>query len=105
MTDFALLVRAAGLPEPEREHRFCERRWRFDWAWPERMVAVELEGGIWTNGRHTRATGYQKDIEKYNTAVLLGWKLIRFTYPMLRDDPAACIETVRRALMLDEERQ
>jgi hypothetical protein len=41
-----LCLRAAGLPEPIREYRFApSRRWRFDFAWPAAMLAVEVEGG------------------------------------------------------------
>lgn len=67
-------------PEPTREHRFAApRRWRFDFAWPERMVAVEVEGGTYVRGRHSRGAGFAADCEKYNTAVLLGWRVLRVT--------------------------
>lgn len=60
------------------EFRFDDtRRWRFDYAIPEHRIAVEVEGGIWTNGRHTRGKGYMNDMEKYNRATVLGWRLIR----------------------------
>lgn len=55
------------------------RKWRFDYAIPEIKIAIECEGGIWTRGRHTRGKGYKADMEKYNAAVELGWKLLRFT--------------------------
>lgn len=55
------------------------RKWRFDYAIPEKKIAIECEGGIWTRGRHTRGKGYKADMEKYNAAVELGWKLLRFT--------------------------
>lgn len=55
------------------------RKWRFDVAIPEHMIAIEIEGGTFSNGRHTRGKGYQSDMEKYNEAVRLGWKLIRVT--------------------------
>ena len=59
------------------EYRFHpERKWRFDFAF-DGKVALEVEGGIWTGGRHTRGTGFAKDIEKYNTATLCGWKILR----------------------------
>jgi len=62
------------------EYKFHpERRWRFDHAFVSLKVAVEYEGGIWTGGRHTRAIGYAKDCEKYNAAVKLGWKVLRYT--------------------------
>lgn len=65
---------------PEREFRFHDtRRWRFDFAFPDRKLAVEVEGGTYTNGRHTRGSGYEKDLEKYNTAARLGWTVLRYT--------------------------
>jgi len=66
--------------KPTREHRFHPvRRWRFDFAWPEKKVAVEIEGGQWISGRHQRPTGFAKDCEKYNAAARLGWKVLRYT--------------------------
>lgn len=82
---FAMHVRASKLPPPVREYRFhAERRWRFDFCWPDRKVAVECEGATWTNGRHTRGSGYAKDLEKYNAAQMLGWKVFRCTADMVK---------------------
>jgi hypothetical protein len=53
------------------------RRWRFDLAWPELMVAFECEGGIWVSGRHTRGKGFEADCEKYSVAAALGWSVVR----------------------------
>lgn len=73
-------LKASGLPEPEVEWRFAApRRWRFDYAWPVSRVAIEVEGGAWTKGRHTRGQGFIGDMSKYNEAVLLGWRVLRFT--------------------------
>lgn len=55
------------------------RKWRFDYALPAEKVAWEIEGGHWSGGRHTRGDGFEKDIEKYNHAALLGWRVIRST--------------------------
>ncbi|MCU0439317.1 MAG: hypothetical protein MUC49_15580 [Raineya sp.] len=62
------------------------RQWRFDYAIPNELVkiAIEIEGGIYSGGRHTRGSGYQKDLYKYNTAVKMGWRLYRFTYSDLK---------------------
>ena len=77
---FLRALEVRGLPRPEREHKFdAKRRWRFDYAWPERMIALEVEGGVWTAGRHTRGAGFIKDMEKYNRAAVLGWRLLRVT--------------------------
>ena len=66
--------------EVVKEYRFHSvRRWRFDYAILNKMIAIEVEGGVFTRGRHTRGVGFINDMEKYNNAVLLGWKLLRFT--------------------------
>lgn len=66
-----------------KEFQFHPRRkWRFDYALPETLIkiAIEIEGGIFSGGRHTRGAGYQKDMHKYNTATKMGWKVYRFSY-------------------------
>ena len=63
-----------------KEYKFHpDRRWRFDYAFPEYKIALEVEGGVWTHGRHTRAQGFLGDIEKYTTATLMGWRVFRTT--------------------------
>ena len=77
---FQAACRAAGLPEPVAEYCFHPlRRWRLDWAWPDRRLALEIEGGVWTRGRHTRGAGFLADMEKYNHLALAGWRLLRCT--------------------------
>ena len=76
---FLKLLKDAGVPEPVREFRFHpKRQWRADFAWPEQMILLEVEGGVWIQGRHNSAPGFMKDIEKYNQAALLGYRLLRF---------------------------
>lgn len=76
---------AAGLPAPVTEHRFMsDRRFRFDYAWVEQHVALEVEGGIWTGGRHTRGSGFLRDMSKYNHAAVRGWYVVRCTPSTLR---------------------
>lgn len=66
------------------EYRFhAERRWRFDFAIPDKKIGIEIEGGSWTHGRHNRGAGFEQDIIKYNTATLLGWRVLRFTTGMV----------------------
>jgi hypothetical protein len=68
------------------EHRFHDtRQWRFDVAFPDLMVALEIEGGVWGGGRHIRPKGFLKDMEKYNEATLCGWKLLRTTWDKVLD--------------------
>jgi len=90
---------APHLPTPEREYKFAPpRRWRFDMCWPAQRVAVELEGGVWSGGRHTRPAGFEADVVKYNTAALKGWIVLRFTAKLLDQDPVGCITQVAEGL-------
>lgn len=78
----ALVIKAQQLPEPEREYRFHPtRKWRFDFAWVlgDFKVALEIEGGIFVRGRHSRGAGYANDADKYNEATKLGWRVFRLT--------------------------
>jgi len=85
----ALQVRAAQLPHPVREYRFAPPRlWRADFGWPERLLLVECEGGVWSGGRHTRGSGYVKDLEKYNEATVRGFRLLRFDGRMIESGQA-----------------
>lgn len=60
------------------EYRFLpDRQFRFDFAIPSLKIAVEVEGGVWTGGRHTRGKGFIRDMEKYNLAALRGWMVLR----------------------------
>lgn len=45
-----------------RELRFdVHRRWRFDFAHEGARVAIEINGGVWSGGRHVRGAGYLRD--------------------------------------------
>lgn len=93
---FALHARILPVA-PVREHRFHPtRKWRFDFAFPDQKLAVEVEGGIFTGGRHTRGAGYRKDMEKYNAAAILGWRVLRFDGDIIKSGKA--IQIVREAL-------
>lgn len=85
--EFELILRGAELKGWTTELQFCPwRKWRFDYAWPELKVAVELDGlTARSMGRHQSVMGFTRDCEKLNAAVLLGWKVLRFTQVSLRD--------------------
>lgn len=86
----------AGL---EREHRFhAERGWRFDFSWPARAVALEVDGGTWVpgGGGHQRGEAFTKDCEKLNEATCAGWRVLRVTGDQVRS--GAAIAWVERAL-------
>lgn len=90
-------------PDLEREYRFdAQRKWRFDRAFPLARVAVEIDGGTHSGGRHVRGDGYARDCEKLNRATAQGWAVFRLTSDMLRDDPhghlTPIIATIERRL-------
>lgn len=65
-------------PMPERQFAFHPaRRWRFDFAWPSVKVAVEIQGGTFSRGGHSRGAGQSKDFEKLNEAQRLGWRVVQ----------------------------
>lgn len=75
---FTALVESELHTQCVKEYRFHPvRQWRFDYALPMQKVALEVEGGVWTQGRHTRPQGFLGDIEKYNTATVMGWRVVR----------------------------
>lgn len=107
----ALHMRAHGI-QFVREHRFgaeaCGgtgkglrarleaaglRDWRFDMAMPDIKLAIEVEGGGWTGGRHTRGTGFEGDLKKYDAATRLGWTVYRCSPAMVKSGRA--IETIK----------
>jgi very-short-patch-repair endonuclease len=114
---FAADCRARQMPTPRRELQFAlemlERRWKFDFAWPEYMVAVEVEGLVYRTcydaprpgaqrvltvyGRHASPQGIKDDMEKYNAAALLGWYVLRFERDMImhRTNKVAVDTTLR----------
>ena len=96
----ALEIRACKLLPPVTELKFHPtRRWRFDFAWPDLMLAVEAESGAEMHGRRTKAgrvmksghltvKGFRSDCDKYNAAAMLGWRVLRFTGAMIKDGTA-----------------
>lgn len=84
-----------------KEYRFYPtRKWRSDFAWPERKLLVEIEGGAWTYGRHNHPKGFINDMEKYNHASIAGFTLLRFT-PQDFDDGTA-FEMIAKAFAVRE---
>lgn len=85
--EFDSQLQSAKLSGYVRQYKFHpNRKWLFDFAFPEKKLAIEVEGGKWTRGRHQRPVGFQGDIEKYNEALRLGWRVLRFT----GDDLKSC---------------
>jgi len=75
-----VLSQLVGLPDPATELLFHpKRKWRFDFAWEEQKLALEIHGGIHSGGRHTRGRGFVEDRAKMNEATLLGWTVLEVT--------------------------
>lgn len=89
---------ASDLAEiPEREYVFARpRRYRWDFAFVARKIAVEIDGAIWTQGRHTRGAGVESDMRKANLGVSLGWRIYRFSPAMVNNGEA--INAIKEAL-------
>ena len=86
--DFSLRIKDAGMKD-----------WRLDFAYPLRKLAIEVEGGTWTGGRHTRGQGFEDDTFKYNALTLMGWRLLRFTGTSIKSGVA--LQTIEAALRMD----
>lgn len=70
---------------PAKEYVFHPvRKWRFDYAFPEAKIALEVEGGVYTGGRHIRPKGFLGDVDKYNAAAVMGWRVLRVVPDRLR---------------------
>lgn len=79
-------VLALGLPQPERQYRIpgSKRRFVYDFAWPDKRLLVEIQGGVWVpNTGHTSGRGITRDCEKANEATLCGYRLLVFTGNMI----------------------
>lgn len=96
-----ILGRLAGRCRACGYEKVCDpvhgpRRWRFDFAWPDRKIAAEVEGGTESGGRHVRPGGFDKDAEKYNAAAQQGWTVYRFTRRMVTSGEA--LNVIEKAL-------
>ena len=91
-------IKWASLPIPVQQYKFHhERKWRFDFAWIDLKIAIEIDGGEWVQGRHGRGIGMANDNEKLNNAVLLGWKVYKFTGSQVKNNTA--IEFMKKVLL------
>lgn len=98
---FLALCEAHGLPAPIQQHRFAPpRRWRFDFAWPDQRLGVEVDGlkrgGEY--GRHQRIDGILGDAEKAEAGLLLGWDVYRVPGPWLSRRPSGVADTIKALL-------
>ncbi len=81
--------------EYHRQYQFhATRKWKADFAiwcaFPEshaffgKTILLEIEGGEFSGGRHTRGTGLVNDCIKYNEAVMCGYIILRFSGLMVK---------------------
>lgn len=92
---------AAGGPGKGLRKRLADaglKDWRFDFAMPDQMLAVEVEGGGWSQGRHTRGKGFAEDLLKYDSAMRLGWVVYRCSPEMVRSGRA--ITTIKKLIKM-----
>ena len=101
-------LQQAGIPF-RREHMFAKsmkRRWRADFeVWKnhwDHAILVEIDGGGYVAGRHSRGAGMEKDAEKQSAAAILGYRVIRATPKQVED--GRCLSWIRQALGLEEPR-
>ncbi|MFY9379409.1 MAG: hypothetical protein WAP07_04095 [Acutalibacteraceae bacterium] len=82
-----------------KEFKFHKkRRWRIDYYLPQYRVGVEIEGGVWIQGRHTRGQGFINDCEKYNQAQIGGIRVLRYSADTIKKSPLI-IETDLKKIM------
>lgn len=83
-------LRAAECEPESREYQFAApRRWRFDFAWPSIKLAVEVQGGVWSGGRHVRPAGFAAECERRNHAALAGWAVLEYPADAIHSGRAA----------------
>lgn len=98
--DFAFQL-STILVNPAREYEAIEgRKFRWDFAFPDKKLLIEIQGGTWSTGKmaHNSGTGIRRDCEKLNLAVVAGWRVLHFTTDMVKDGSA--LATVERMLKL-----
>ena len=85
----AAQLRDAGVAFEREQMLIPKRRFRFDFLITGTDLIVEVEGGTWSGGRHTRPAGFKKDCEKYNLALQHGYRVLRYTTDMVTKGDAA----------------
>jgi very-short-patch-repair endonuclease len=90
----------------EREYRFnSARKWRFDFCIVDYKIAIEVEGGSWVGGRHNRPIGFSKDCLKYNSATILGWRVLRYTSDIIKNNPGSIFDDILMIINKDKKHE
>ena len=93
--EFCEILARHGVPAGQREYEFDG--WFFDFAWPDHLVAVEIDGGMYGHSSHLTAEGHQNDCNKANAAAAAGWHVLRLTADLMRS--AHSLNPVIRTLL------
>jgi hypothetical protein len=91
------LFRAWDLDEPVAQMPLPWRsgaKGRVDFAYPKVRLIIELDGRAW----HSTFEAFESDRMRDNLAQLAGWRVLRVTYRMLKDQPTVVRDMIRRAL-------
>lgn len=88
---------APDLPYPRREYMPARPAydWRLDFAYPDRKIAVEAQGGIWGKGGHSTGVGIRNGYKRHNWLTAHGWRVLYYSIDMMEDDPAGLIEQLK----------
>ena len=79
----AAQLQAAGVSFEREQLLIPGRRFRFDFVITGSDLVIEVEGGTWSGGRHTSGVGFRSDCFKYNKALELGYRVLRYTTDMV----------------------
>jgi len=82
----------------EREFVLPGRKYRFDFAFPEAGLLVEVQGGTWTKGAHSSGVGIERDTEKAAHAVTQGWRVMPVTGGQVKKGKA--VQWITQALIV-----
>ncbi len=62
----------------------------------DNLLFIEIEGGIFTKGRHTRGKGFWNDILKYNAVIFAGYPIIRYPAILIKKHPVQVVEQIKK---------
>jgi len=95
---FAMALAAVGC-DMIREYKFHPtRKWRLDFADPDTLTAVEIDGGEFSGGSHSRGVGMANDYAKRNSATEMGWAVFQITGAMCKKDPLGWARRVKAVI-------
>lgn len=88
------IANLTNLPAPEREYKLPGDTHPFDIAWPDKKLLIEVQGGIWTQGAHTRGKGAIRDHDKANYAAAHGWRVMYVSVDFINDPSSRLLRIV-----------